>query len=131
MSSINFPDRDSTSTMDANLYRLWVQANTSAGYRYSVEARPGSQSRQGKVATVSVVWTNYGSAAATEQWAPGYKRWPATTATARAYIRLPRLTYHATRRSQQTVNDCRMPARAPYGPEPAKIRTYCGYFFSP
>jgi hypothetical protein len=72
-SSDNFPDRDSTSAMDPKLYLLWAQANTSAGYRYSVEARPGSQSIQGKVATISVVWTNYGSAAATEQWAPGYK----------------------------------------------------------
>jgi hypothetical protein len=72
-SSVNFPDRDSRSAMDRNLFLLWAQANTSAGYRYSVEARPGSQSIQGKVATISVVWTNYGSAAATEQWAPGYK----------------------------------------------------------
>jgi hypothetical protein len=59
--------------MDRKLYLAWAQANTSAGYRYSVEARPGSQSLQGKVATISVAWTNYGSAAATEQWAPGYK----------------------------------------------------------
>jgi hypothetical protein len=72
-SSVNFPDRDSTSMMDSKLYLLWAQANTSAGYRYSVETRPGSQSLQGKVATISVEWTNYGSAAATEQWAPGYK----------------------------------------------------------
>ena len=72
-SSANFPDRDSTSAMDPKLYLLWAQANASAGYRYSVEARPGSQSIQGKVATISVVWTNYGSAAATEQWTPGYK----------------------------------------------------------
>jgi hypothetical protein len=72
-SSANFPDRDSTSAMDPKLYLLWAQANASAGYRYSVDARPGSQSIQGKVATISVVWTNYGSAAATEQWAPGYK----------------------------------------------------------
>ncbi len=72
-SSANFPDRDSTSAMDPKLYLLWAQANTSAGYRYSVEATPGSQSIQGKVATISVVWTNYGSAAATEQWVPGYK----------------------------------------------------------
>jgi hypothetical protein len=72
-SSANFPDRDSRSAMDPNLFLLWAQANTSAGYRYSVEARAGSQSIQGKVATISVVWTNYGSAAATEQWAPGYK----------------------------------------------------------
>ena len=72
-SSVNFPDRDSTSMMDSKLYLLWAQANTSAGYRYSVETRPGSQSLQGKVAAISVVWTNYGSAAATEQWAPGYK----------------------------------------------------------
>ena len=71
--SANFPDRDSTSAMDPQLYVLWAQANASAGYRYSVEARPGSQSIRGKVATISVVWTNYGSAAATEQWAPGYK----------------------------------------------------------
>ncbi len=72
-SSANFPDRDSTSAMDPGLYLLWAQANRSAGYRYSVEGKPGSQSMQGKVATISVVWTNYGSAAATEQWAPGYK----------------------------------------------------------
>ncbi len=72
-SSANFPDRDSTSAMDPALYLLWAQANRSAGYRYSVEAKPGSQSIQGKVAAISVVWTNYGSAAATEQWAPGYK----------------------------------------------------------
>lgn len=72
-SSANFADRDSTSAMDPKLYLLWAQANTSAGYRYSVEARPGSQSIQGKVATMSVVWTNYGSAAAIEQWSPSYK----------------------------------------------------------
>jgi hypothetical protein len=72
-SSINFPDQDSTSAMDPKLYLLWAQANSSAGYRYSVEARPGSQSIQGKVASISVVWTNYGSAAATEQWTPGYR----------------------------------------------------------
>jgi hypothetical protein len=72
-SSANFPDRDSTSAIDPRLYLLWAQANTSAGYRYSVEALPGSQSIQGKLAAISVVWTNYGSAAATEQWAPGYK----------------------------------------------------------
>jgi hypothetical protein len=55
------------------LYLLWAQANVAAGYRYSVEARQGSQSMQGKVVTISVVWSNYGSAAATEQWVPGYK----------------------------------------------------------
>jgi hypothetical protein len=73
MSSTKFPDRDATAAMDANLYLLWAKANASAGYQYSVEARPGSQSIQGKVASISVVWTNYGSAAATEQWTPGYK----------------------------------------------------------
>ncbi len=72
-SSVNFADRESRSAMDPGLFLLWAQANTSAGYRYSVEARPGSQSLQGKVATISVAWTNYGSAVATEQWAPGYK----------------------------------------------------------
>lgn len=72
-SSANFPDRDAASAMDPKLYLLWVKANTAAGYRYSVEAKPGSQSIQGKVAAISVVWTNYGSAAATEQWTPGYK----------------------------------------------------------
>jgi hypothetical protein len=72
-SSTNFPDWDSRSAMEPSLYALWAQANTTAGYRYSVEARPGSQSLQGKVAAITVVWTNYGSAAATEQWAPGYK----------------------------------------------------------
>ncbi|AKN16298.1 hypothetical protein B586_06580 [Mycobacterium haemophilum DSM 44634] len=72
-SSASFPDRDSTSAMDPRLYRLWAQANAAAGYRYSVEARPGSQSIQGNVATIAVVWTNYGSAATSENWRPGYK----------------------------------------------------------
>ena len=72
-SSYNFPDRDSSAAMDPTMYALWAQANAAAGYRYSVDAQPGSQSLQGKTATISVVWTNYGSAAATEQWAPGYK----------------------------------------------------------
>lgn len=72
-SSFNFPDRESTSAMDPKLYVLWAQANASAGYRYSVEARTGSQSLQGKVATILAVWTNYGAAAATENWVPSYK----------------------------------------------------------
>src|ERR1700758_439230 len=52
-SSTKFPDRDSTSAMDPNLYLLWAKANASAGYQYSVEARPGSQSIQGKVASIN------------------------------------------------------------------------------
>jgi len=72
-SSIDFPDRDSTTEMDFGLYLLWAQANSAAGYRYSVEAQPGSQSVRGNVASISVVWTNYGSAAMTEHWVPGYR----------------------------------------------------------
>lgn len=72
-SSINFPDQDATSPMDPKLYVLWAQANATAGYRYSVEARTGSQSLQDNVAAISVNWTNYGSAAATEKWVPGYR----------------------------------------------------------
>lgn len=72
-SSADFPDRDSTSAMDPKLYVLWAKANTAAGYRYSVEAKPGSQSIHGKAASIVVVWTNYGTAAAIEQWAPGYR----------------------------------------------------------
>ena len=72
-SSVNFADRDSTSAMDPKLYLLWAQANAAAGYQYSVEAKPGSQSQDGKTAAISAVWTNYGSAAASERWSPGYK----------------------------------------------------------
>ncbi|CPR08669.1 hypothetical protein BN971_01326 [Mycobacterium bohemicum DSM 44277] len=72
-SSANFPDRDATSAMDPKLYSLWAQANASAGYQYSADAQPGSQSLDGKTATISVAWTNYGSAAASEHWSPGYK----------------------------------------------------------
>ncbi|WP_204081210.1 hypothetical protein [Mycobacterium riyadhense] len=72
-SSINFPDQAAMSPMDSKLYVLWAQANAVAGYRYSVEARPGSQALQDKVATISVAWTNYGAAAATEKWVPGYR----------------------------------------------------------
>lgn len=72
-SSVNFPDESATSPMDPKLYVLWAQANATAGYRYSVEARPGSQALQDQVATIAVTWTNYGSAATTEKWAPGYR----------------------------------------------------------
>jgi hypothetical protein len=83
-SSINFPDQDATSPMDPKLYVLWAQANATAGYRYSVEARPGSQSLQDTVATIAVTWTNYSSAAATEKWVPGYRLVDFTGQTVRA-----------------------------------------------
>jgi hypothetical protein len=72
-SSFNFPAADSTTPMDPALYLLWAQANVAAGYRYSVEARAGSQSVRDGVATASVVWTNYGSAGAVEKWLPSYR----------------------------------------------------------
>ncbi|WP_180915145.1 hypothetical protein [Mycobacterium vicinigordonae] len=72
-SSVNFPDQDATSPMDPKLYVLWAQANAVAGYRYSVEARPGSQSLQDNTASISVNWTNYGAAAATEKWVAAYR----------------------------------------------------------
>nr|WP_231639350.1 hypothetical protein [Mycobacterium sp. Marseille-P9652] len=71
--SFNFPDADSTTAMDPALYLLWAQANVSAGYRYSVQARRGSETVRDGVASVAVTWTNYGSAAATEKWVPGYR----------------------------------------------------------
>jgi hypothetical protein len=72
-SSVNFPDSESTTPMDPTLYLLWAQANIFAGYRYSVEAQPGSESVKDGAATIAVNWTNYGSAAATERWVPGYR----------------------------------------------------------
>ncbi|OIN79051.1 hypothetical protein K3U93_19605 [Mycobacterium malmoense] len=72
-SSHNFEDAASTTPMDPALYLLWAQTNVVAGYRYSVEARPGSQSIRDGKATVGVTWTNYGSAAATEKWVPSYR----------------------------------------------------------
>lgn len=82
-SSVNFPDRYKSSPMDPKLYRLWAQANATAGYRYSVEARPGSQALNGTVASIAVTWTNYGSAAATEKWVPGFRLVDFTGATVR------------------------------------------------
>lgn len=72
-SNCDFEDTNSPVAMDPALYRVWAQSNIAAGYRYSVEARQGSQSVHDKVATMSVTWTNYGSAAATEKWVPSYK----------------------------------------------------------
>lgn len=72
-SSFNFPAVDSTTPMEPALYLLWAQANVAAGYRYSVEARPGSQSFRDRVATLSVVWSNYGAAGAIEKWVPSYQ----------------------------------------------------------
>ncbi|UQB94769.2 MULTISPECIES: hypothetical protein [Mycobacterium] len=72
-SSFNFPAVDSSTPMDAALYLLWARANVVAGYRYSVEARQESQSVKDGKATLAVAWTNYGAAAATENWVPGYR----------------------------------------------------------
>jgi hypothetical protein len=72
-SSFNFPAVDSTTPMEPALYLLWARANVAAGYRYSVEARPGSQSLRDRVATLSVVWSNYGAAGAIEKWVPSYQ----------------------------------------------------------
>ncbi|GBE64665.1 hypothetical protein MFM001_11270 [Mycobacterium sp. MFM001] len=72
-SSVNFPGADATTPMDPAVYSLWWRANAFAGYRYSVEARPGSQATRDGVASIAVTWTNHGSAAATEKWVPGYR----------------------------------------------------------
>ncbi|MGH3969207.1 MAG: hypothetical protein ACRDTV_14110, partial [Mycobacterium sp.] len=72
-SSMNFPDAASKAPMDPGLYELWLRANVFAGYRYSVQAREGSQEVRDGIPTIEVTWTNYGSAAATENWVPGYQ----------------------------------------------------------
>ena len=72
-SSVDFEDTNSTTPMDPGCTCSGRRANIAAGYRYSVEARPGSQSIRDGVASIAVTWTNYGSAAATEKWVPGYR----------------------------------------------------------
>ena len=103
-SSVNFPDRDSTSPMAPALYALWAHANAVAGYRYSVEAQPGSQSMRGKVAAISVVWTNYGAAAAIEHWTPGYKLVDSSGAVVRtlpATVNLKTLVHNGSGQSRE------------------------------
>lgn len=82
--SFNFPAAKSTTPMDPTLYQLWARANIAAGYRYSVEARPGSQSVGDGTATIGVTWTNFGSASASEKWVPGYRLVDQSGATVRA-----------------------------------------------
>lgn len=72
-SNCDFADTDSTVPMDPALYLLWARTNVVAGYRYSVEAQQGSQSLGDGVAKIAVTWTNYGSAAAIENWVPHYR----------------------------------------------------------
>ncbi len=72
-SSINFPDADSETTMDPELYELWLRANVFAGYRYSVQGKERPEAVRDGAPTIDVTWTNYGSAAATEKWVPGYQ----------------------------------------------------------
>lgn len=72
-SSYNFPAVSSTAPMDPALYLLWAQANVVAGYRYSADAGQGSTSVRDGNATLTVTWTNFGAAAATENWVPGYR----------------------------------------------------------
>ncbi len=72
-SSVAFPDAESKTPMDPGLYQLWWRANVLAGYRYAVRANEGSQELSDGVPSIDVTWTNYGSAAATEKWVPGYQ----------------------------------------------------------
>jgi hypothetical protein len=72
-SSVNFPDRDSAERMPDELFDLWSRANVFAGYRYSVEAVPGSESMERGVAALDVNWTNDGAAAASEDWSVTYR----------------------------------------------------------
>nr|WP_267308957.1 hypothetical protein [Mycobacterium barrassiae] len=81
--SFNFPAAKSTTPMDPALYQLWARANVAAGYRYSADARPGSQSVDDGVARIGVTWTNYGSAAASEKWVPSYRLVDESGATVR------------------------------------------------
>jgi hypothetical protein len=96
-SNVDFEDTNSTTPMDPALYLLWAQTNIAAGYRYSVEARPGSQSLRDGVASIAVTWTNYGSAAATEKWTPGYRLvdlWGTTIRTLPATVNLKALVHN-------------------------------------
>ena len=70
--SFNFPAAKSTTPMDPALFGLWSRANVAAGYRYSAEVRPGSQSVEDGTARIGVTWTNFGSAAASEKWIPAF-----------------------------------------------------------
>ena len=115
-SNVDFEDTNSTTPMDPALYLLWAQTNIVAGYRYSVEARPGSQSLRDGVASIAVTWTNYGSAAATEKWTPGYRLvdlWGTTIRTLPATVNLKALVHNdpgdsreepATASSTETVS---------------------------
>jgi hypothetical protein len=115
-SNVDFEDTNSTTAMDPALYLLWAQTNIVAGYRYSVEARPGSQSLRDGVASIAVTWTNYGSAAATEKWTPGYRLvdlWGTTIRTLPATVNLKTLVHNdpgdsreepATASSTETVS---------------------------
>ncbi|MEB3061526.1 MULTISPECIES: hypothetical protein [Mycolicibacter] len=72
-SSVNFADRNSDQPMKPELYLLWADANVAAGYRYSVAGQAKSESLRDGTAKITVNWTNYGSAATTERWAPSYR----------------------------------------------------------
>lgn len=82
-SSFNFPAADSATPMDTESYDLWARTNVVAGYRYSVEAKPGSQPVIDGVARIPVTWTNYGSAAVSEKWIPSYRLVDESAATVR------------------------------------------------
>jgi hypothetical protein len=115
-SNVDFEATNSTAPMDPALYLLWAQTNIAAGYRYSVEARRGSQSLRDGVASIAVTWTNYGSAAATEKWTPGYRLvdlWGTAIRTLPATVNLKALVHNdpgdsrvepATASSTETVS---------------------------
>lgn len=104
-SSFNFPAAKSKSPMEPALYQLWARTNVVAGYRYSAEAVSGSQSVADGAATINVTWTNYGSAAVSEKWVPGYRlvnQSGKTVRTLPAEVNLKTLVQTDTKKSSDT-----------------------------
>jgi hypothetical protein len=104
-SSFNFPAADSQTPMDPALYQLWARTNVVAGYRYTAEAVPASQSVNDGIAKINVKWTNYGSAATSEKWVAGFRlmdRSGATVRTLPAAVNLKTLVQTDTSKSSDT-----------------------------
>jgi hypothetical protein len=71
--STGFPDQWSNMPMPSDDFTLWSKANKFSGYRYAVDSTDSPPTGDaGKNFGIPVVWTNFGSAPAYEDWQPEY-----------------------------------------------------------
>lgn len=73
MTSSTVPLYESSTTMPADIYDLWVKANKFSGYRYAMTSAALPATAAGTPIRLTVRWANFGSAPSYDSWVIRYE----------------------------------------------------------